>query len=214
LSIAAVPADEDYPFGYGKAEALAAAIVSMRLLGAAAAIGFEAVREIRTPHHNPAPWTLLVLVGVVVIKWILARRVKQVGSSVSSTAVEADAAHHLSDAITSSAAFIGISIAVLGTRYAGGTGWESADDWAALFASGVIAFNGIKMLRSAMHDLMDRMPPPRIVEPVRAAALSVDGVRALEKLHLRKAGLGYRVTVHVQADPHCRCTMPTHWAAK
>jgi cation diffusion facilitator family transporter len=202
LSIAAVPADEDYPFGYGKAEALAAAVVSMLLLGAGGAIAFEAVREIRTPHNTPAAWTLIVLVAVMLVKLTLSHRVEQVGATVSSTAVKADAAHHLSDAITSGAAFIGISIAVVGSRVEGGSGWESADDWAALVASGVIAFNGITMLRSAMHDLMDRMPAREIVDPVRAAALSVEGVLALEKLHVRKAGLGYQVTVHVQADPN------------
>jgi cation diffusion facilitator family transporter len=204
LHVASLPADEDHPFGHGKAEALAAMVVSLMLLAAAAGIGIEAVKEIRTPHNTPAPWTLAVLVGVMVVKWILSRRVQAVGAETGSTAVQADAQHHLSDAITSAAAFIGISVALLGSRFGGGSGWESADDWAALVASAVIAFNGISMIRAASHDLMDRMPGQDIVAPIRHAALAVNGVSAIEKLHVRKAGMTYHVTVHVQAD----ATMP------
>jgi cation diffusion facilitator family transporter len=200
LAVAAQPADADHPYGHGKAEALAAAAVSLMLLGAAAGIAVEAVREIRTPHLVPAPWTLGVLVGVMIVKWVLSRRVHEVGAAMGSTAVKADAQHHLSDAITSAAAFIGISLAVVGSRVWGGRGWESADDWAALVASGVIGFNGVSMLRAATHDLMDRMPDRDVVGPIRDAALRVPGVRSIEKLHVRKAGMAYRVTVHVQAD--------------
>src|SRR4051812_3879509 len=158
LHVAGRDPDEEYPFGYGKAEALGTAVVSLMLLGASVAISVEAIREIRTPHKSPAPWTLLVLAGVMIAKWILSRRVQAVGADIGSTAVKADAWHHLSDAITSAAAFIGISVAVIGKRVRGGSGWESADDWAALVASVVIAFNGILLLRPAIHDIMDRMP--------------------------------------------------------
>jgi cation diffusion facilitator family transporter len=199
LRVAARDPDEEYPFGYGKAEPLAAAVVALMLLGAAAAIAVEAVSEIRTPHLTPAPWTLAVLVGVVLVKWTLSRRVHAVGADIGSTAVKADAWHHMSDAVTSAAAFVGISNALWG-----GPGWESADDWAALLASGVIVFNGVRMLRPALYDLMDRMPGAEVVEPVRRAATSVGGVLAVEKLAVRRSGMGYRVTIHVQADPALR----------
>src|SRR3954464_733358 len=176
LRVAAKDPDEAYPFGYGKAEPLAAAVVSLMLLGAAIAIALEAIREIRTPHLTPAPWTLIVLVVVMVVKWTLSRRVKAVGAEIGSTAVKADASHHMSDAITSAAAFIGISIALIGGR-----GWESADDWAALVASVVIAYSGVRMFQPALHDLMDRMPGLEIVNAVRQAAETVEGVKATEK---------------------------------
>lgn len=126
LRLASRHPDEQYPFGYGKAEPIAAAIISLMLLGAAVGIALAAIGEIRTPHHTPAAWTLVVLVGVVLIKGFLSRRVLTVGHDIGSTAVQADAWHHLSDAVTSAAAFVGISIALIG-----GPGWESADDWAA-----------------------------------------------------------------------------------
>lgn len=200
LAVAAQPADEDHPYGHGKAEALATCAVSIMLLGAALAIAIESVREIRTPHRVPAPWTLAVLVGVVLVKWILSRRVHEVGQSTGSTAVSADAAHHMSDAITSAAAFVGISLALVGDRVWGGTGWAAADDWAALLASVVIGYNGVRMLDAATQDLMDKMPGVDIVAPIRDAALSVPGVNAIEKIYVRKAGMSYRVTLHVQAD--------------
>lgn len=201
LRIAARPPDDDHPFGHGKAESLATAAVSLLLLVAAAGIAIAAIGEIRTPHTTPAPWTLIVLAGVMTVKWILARRVHAVGAEIGSTAVRADAWHHVSDALTSAAAFAGIAIAVVAARVGGGEGWESADDWAALLASGFIAYTGVSMLQPALHDLMDRMPGAEVVDPVRLAAEAVPDVLAVEKLLVRRAGLSYRVTIHVQAAP-------------
>lgn len=196
LRLAGRDPDEEYPFGYGKAESLAGSVVSIMMLGAALVIAIAAIREIITPHHAPAPWTLAVLIVVVAIKWVLSRRVLMVGAKVQSVAVQADAWHHLSDVVTSSAAFIGISVALIG-----GPGWETADDWAALAAALVIGYNGIAMLRPALDDLMDRMPGSEIVEKIADAAGKVNGVLAVEKLAVRKTGLVYYVDIHVQADP-------------
>lgn len=201
LVLASQPPDEDHPHGHGKAEALAALTVSLMLIVAALGIAVQAVLEIRTPHHLPAPWTLGILVGVIAIKWVLSRRVSEIGAAIGSTAVTADARHHVSDAVTSAAAFIGISVALIGSRVRGGSGWASADDWAALAASSVIAYNGLTMLVPALHDLMDRMSGPEIVLPIREAAEQVNGVCVIEKLAVRKTGLTYEVTLHVQSDP-------------
>ncbi len=187
---------EDFPLGFGRAETLATAVVALMLVGAAIGIGIEAVREILTPHHLPAAWTLGVLAGVVVVKWLVSRRVHAVGAGIGSTAVKADAWHHLSDAVTSAAAFVGISIAI-----AGGPGWEPADDWAALLAAGVIAYNGISILRVALRDLMDASPGSDVLAAIRTVAESVPDVLAIEKLLVHRAGMSYRVIVHVQASP-------------
>lgn len=196
LSIAARPADEDHPYGHGKAEPLAAVVVSLMLLGAAVVISILAIREIRTPHHLPAPFTLFVAAGVIIVKEILYRRVSRVGRDVGSTAVTADAWHHRADAISSLAAFIGISIALLGGR-----GWEAADDWAALVAALVVAVNGVRTLRPAISGLMDEAPDRTVRERVLEAACAVEGVRNVENLKVRRSGLGFYVDLHVQADP-------------
>lgn len=196
VRIADRDATNEYPFGFGKAEALAGAMVALLLLIASIGIAVASVYEIRTPHHAPAAWTLGVLAAVIVIKELMARRVKRIAAEAGSTALAADAQHHRSDAITSAAAFAGISVALLG-----GPGWESADDWAALVAAAVIAWNGIGLLRTAVADLMDRVASPVVVQAIRHAATAVDDVRAVEKLAVRRAGRGYWVDIHVQADP-------------
>src|ERR671929_85566 len=127
--------------------------------------------------------------------------VHAVASQIGSTAVRADAWHHLSDAVTSAAAFIGISVALVGNRVWGGPGWAAADDWAALAAAAIIGYNGLILLRPTVNDLMDRMPGEVVVSPIRRIAEGVPGVMAIEKLHVRKAGLAYSATIHVQADP-------------
>lgn len=195
LAIASRPADESHPYGHGKAESLAAAVVALMLIGAAISIVIAAVREILVPHHTPAWYTLAVVAVVVVIKEGLFRRVIDVGEEIGSTAVKADAWHHRSDAISSLAAFIGIAVAIWG-----GKGWEAADDWAAIVAAGIIAINGGRLLMPALHELMDRTPPGDLLAEIEAAARSVPGVLHTEKLRVRSLGTDHYVDLHAQAE--------------
>ena len=201
IAVGARPADDDHPYGHGKAESIATAVVSFMLLLAAMFIAAKAVHEIRTPHLFPASWTLSVLLAVVLVKGMLSRRVRAIGARSGSTAVDADAMHHLSDALTSGAAFLGISVALIGRELGGGPQWAAADDWAALVASLVVAYNGVRMFVTALNDLMDRSPGAAVLTPLREAALAVPRVCDIEKLAARRVGTGYRVTVHVQASP-------------
>ncbi len=196
LRLSSRDADDDHPYGHGKAEPLAAAAVGVMLIGAAIGIAIEAVREIVTPHHAPASWTLIVLVVVVVVKEVLFRRVSRAARESTSTAVEADAWHHRSDAITSVAAFLGIAAAVVG-----GKGWEWCDDAAAIVAAAIIAYNAARILRPALHELMDGAPDEEFFATVHAAALSVPGVQQIEKVRARRVGTHFDVDLHVQADP-------------
>jgi cation diffusion facilitator family transporter len=192
LKFAARPPDATHPYGHGKAEPIAAIAVAMGVLAAALGLAIQSVREIFLPHHAPAPYTLLVVIVVVLIKEVLFRYVNKVGHDVESTAVQTDAWHHRTDALTSVAAFIGISLALIG-----GEKWRSADDWAALFACGLIATNGYRLLRPALHEIMDTAPRGEIVVTVQNAARSVPGVAEVEKCFLRKMGLSYYVDLHV-----------------
>ena len=192
LKVAARPPDETHPYGHGKAEPIAAIVGSLAILAAAAGLSIESVREILTPHHTPAWFTLLVLVMVVIIKEGLFRVVSRAGEAAQSTAIKTDAMHHRSDAFTSGAAFIGISIALIGGR-----GYEAADDWAALFACGLIAFNGLRLLKPAVYELMDTAPPREVEERVRRVASAVPGVAEIERCRIRKMGLEFYVDLHV-----------------
>jgi cation diffusion facilitator family transporter len=196
LVVAAAPADEDHPYGHGKAEPLAAAVVSTMLLLAAGWIVLGAVRSMAQPHHAPASFTLLVLGAVIAIKESLFRFVRREAASVQSAAVRTDAWHHRSDAITSLAAALGISVALIG-----GKGYEVADDVAAIVAAGVIAWNGWRLLRPALDELMDTAPNPEVVGQVRRIAEAAPGVARVEKCLVRKVGYDYFVDMHVEVDP-------------
>jgi cation diffusion facilitator family transporter len=195
LRIAAVPPDHDHPYGHGKAESLAAMAVSLFLIAAAVGIAIQAVGEIFVPHHAPAPFTLVVLVVVVATKEILYRRMTGLGRRLDSTAMRADAWHHRSDALTSAAAFVGISVALLA-----GEGYESADDWAALVACVVIGANGARILRVAVADVMDSAGPEPLLNSVRRTASAVDGVDGIETCRVRKSGPGWLVDLHAEVD--------------
>ncbi len=195
IRIAKKPPDENHPYGHGKAEPMAGIFVAAALFIAAIVIIVQSTHEIITPHHAPAPFTLIVLVLVVFTKEMLFRFVIKVGSSVESVAVKNDAWHHRSDAITSGAAFIGISIALIG-----GTGYEQADDYAALFASLIIIFNAFRLFKPAIYEMMDAAPSPEIINKVITAANKVDGVIAVDKCFARKMGFEYYVDMHVVVD--------------
>jgi cation diffusion facilitator family transporter len=195
LKFASRPPDATHPYGHGKAEPLAAAAVAVGVLLASLGLAVQSVREILTPHHAPAPFTLAVLVVVVIVKEFLYRKVIRLGKNVESTAVKTDAWHHRADAMTSTAAFIGISIALIG-----GAGWESADDWAALFACVIIGANGCRLLFPALREMLDTAPRGEIVPRVQRAAAAVPGVVEVEKCLVRKMGLSFYVDLHVGVD--------------
>lgn len=195
LRVAATPADERHPYGYGKAEALAGSVAALALLAAAVIIAVQSIREILTPHHLPHWSTLLVLVAVIITKELLARWMGQIGSAENSSSLQADAWHHRSDAITSLAALVGISIGLIG-----GPGYEPADDWAALLACLVIGFSGIRLLRVSVREVLDAAPPAVFEQQVRAVALQIPGVKAIEKCRIRKSGLQYFIEIHVEVN--------------
>jgi cation diffusion facilitator family transporter len=195
LQLSSKPPDENHPYGHGKAESLAAMLVSVFLIGAAFLIAVQSIREIRIPHSSPEWYTLVTLVIVIVVKEILFRRMYHVGETLDSSSLRSDAWHHRSDAITSLAVFVGISIALVG-----GEGYESADDWAALLACGIIFINGLRLMRPALNEVMDAAPPDAFEERVVALASGVEGVVKIEKCRIRKSGLGYLMDIHVEVD--------------
>lgn len=195
MVVADRPPDADHPYGHGRAETLAAAAVSIMLLGAAAVILYQSVREIFNPHQAPAPFTLFVLLGVVLIKEGLFRFVGNIGAEIESGAVQTDAWHHRSDAITSAAAALGIGLTLVG-----GPRFASADEWSAIFASGIIAFNGWRLLRAPLAELMERVPVEDITGQAGRVARQVPAVRGVEKCHARQLGYAFVLEMHIEVD--------------
>lgn len=186
------PADEDHPYGHGKAEPLITFVVVLFLVLAAIGIAYQAIVNIQSPRTAPETFTLWILAGIIIAKEIMYRIVSKTGKEIRSTAISADAWHHRSDAITSLMAFLGVSIALIM-----GEGWESADDWAALFASGIIVFNAYLIFRPALGEIMDEHIYDDFIEVIKTTAEEVDGVISTEKCYVRKHGMQYNVDLHL-----------------
>jgi len=195
LKYAKRPADENHPYGHGKIEPLVTFLVVAFIVTSATVIAYESIRNIRTPHEVPESWTLLVLGGIILWKEVSFRIVIKKSKETNSSSLRADAWHHRSDAITSVLAFIGISIAILL-----GEGYETADDWAALFAVVFILYNSYLIFRPALGEIMDEHLYDELIAQIRRKATEVPGVLATEKCFIRKTGMNYHVDLHVIVD--------------
>jgi cation diffusion facilitator family transporter len=189
------PADENHPYGHGRAEPLITFLVVGFLITSATIIAYESVQNIGTPHELPKAWTLIVLALIIGWKEYSFQMVMKKSIITNSSSLKADAWHHRSDAITSVAAFIGISIALIL-----GKGYESADDWAALFASFFILYNSYLIFRPALGEIMDEHRYEDLVENIRQESLKVEGIIGTEKCFIRKAGMKYHVDLHAIVD--------------
>jgi cation diffusion facilitator family transporter len=189
------PADENHPYGHGRAEPLITFLVVGFLITSATIIAYESINNIGTPHELPKSWTLIVLGIIIGWKEFSFRLVIKKSIQTNSSSLKADAWHHRSDAITSVAAFIGISIALFM-----GKGYESADDWAALFASGFILYNSYLIFRPALGEIMDEHLYDDLVLEIRKVSHQVNGIIDTEKCFIRKAGMKYHVDLHAVVD--------------
>lgn len=189
------PADENHPYGHGKIEPLITFLVVAFLVTSATIIAYKSILNIQTPHKVPEPWTLIVLGCIILWKEISFRIVIKKSKETHSSSLKADAWHHRSDAITSVMAFIGISIAVFL-----GEGYETADDWAALLASGFILYNSFLIFRPALGEIMDEHLYDDLLEEIREESVKVKGVIGTEKCFIRKAGMRYHVDLHAIVD--------------
>jgi cation diffusion facilitator family transporter len=189
------PADDNHPYGHGRAEPLITFLVVGFLITSATIIGYESIMNIQTPHELPKPWTLFVLAAIIIWKEYSFRLVMKRANETNSSSLKADAWHHRSDALTSVAAFIGISIALFF-----GKGYESADDWAALFASAFILYNSYLIFRPALGEIMDEHLYDDLVEEIRVVSHQVDGIVDTEKCFIRKAGMKYHVDLHARVN--------------
>ncbi len=195
LKYANKPADKNHPYGHGKIEPLVTFVVVGFLISSAVIIAYESIKNITTPHELPHLWTLYILGPIIVWKEYAYRLVAKKSKETNSSSLKADAWHHRSDAFTSIAAFIGISIALIF-----GKGYEAADDWAALFASGLIFYNSYLIFRPALGEIMDEHLYDDLIEKIRIVSKSVDGVIDTEKCFIRKAGMKYHVDLHAIVD--------------
>lgn len=192
LKYSAKPPDENHPYGHGRYEIFSTFLVIGFLLVSATIIAYQSIQNIRTPHEGPKVFTLYVLTAIILFKEFSYRYVIRKSEETNSSSLKADAWHHRSDAITSLLAFVGISIAIFM-----GEGYESADDWAALIASGIIVFNAYRIFRPVLGEISDEQLYGEMIESIRQIALTVPGVIDTEKCHVRKMGMTFYVDLHM-----------------
>lgn len=191
LRYAQRPADKNHPYGHGKIEPLITFVVVVFLIVSATIIAYNSILNLQKPQLMPKSWTLCVLGAIILWKEASFHYVLRKAKQTESSALKAEAWHHRSDAITSLAAFTGISIALVM-----GKGYEEADDWAALFAAGFILYNCYKIIRPALGEVMDEQIHQELQKDIEKISLSVEGILGTEKCYIRKAGMQYHVDLH------------------
>ena len=195
LQYAHKPADEDHPYGHGKAEPLIPFAVVGFLLISATIIAVESIRHLNETQQKPEFFTLYILGAIIIIKELSYRYVYRKGVLTKSSSLKADAWHHRSDAISSLIAFLGISC-----TYLFGKGFEKADDWAALIAALFIVYNAYRIFRPALGEIMDEHTHHELIDEIRKASKEVPGVIDIEKCWARKNGMTYVVDLHLEMN--------------
>lgn len=196
LRYANKPADEDHPYGHGKAEPLITFVVVFLLIISAVIIAYTSIENIKSGKNEiPEKFTLIILGIIIIVKEVFFQVIYRKGKQTNSTALMADAWHHRSDAITSVTAFAGVAISIYM-----GKGYESADDWAALLASFFIIYNAFKIFRPALGEIMDEHLYDDMIETIRTSALKVKHVSDTEKCHVRKMGMNYIIDLHLMVN--------------
>ncbi|MCO6456212.1 MAG: cation transporter [Pirellulaceae bacterium] len=189
------PPDDEHPYGHTRAEAVAASNVALLIIVSGLLVGWEALNRLLVPHAIPPLWTLAIAAANVVIKEGLYRYKLRVSRRTRSAAILANAWDHRSDALCSLAVLVG-----LGTVRWAGPDYLWADEAAALVVVVAILWSGARLFRTSTSELLDPQADADLVRKIRERAETVPGVRAVEKLWVRKTGLEYLADIHIQVD--------------
>lgn len=196
LRVGSRAADQDHPYGHGKAEAIATLMAGIGLILSGGFIAYQAIREITSIQQAPAGFTVPALITIIAIKELLFHFLKRQAKRHDSHALLAEAWHHRSDSLTSICVLIGLCLAVfLGPEFA------IADDVAALLVTLLIFRNGWLIMSPAIDELMDRNILGDQFSEIHRRITATPGVQAVETLWIRRSGRRYHVDVHLEVDP-------------
>ena len=197
VRIAQLPADEEHPYGHGKAEVIAATLVSIVLLGIGGWTMYGGLMAIRhhTSHQPPGSLAVYAALISILVKEALYQYKIRVGESTGSQAIIADAWHHRSDAFSSIVALLAIGSSIIG-----GSAWSFIDDVGAIVIGVVIAWMGLTLFFKSARELLDKVVVGKPVDNVRKCGESIPEVKKIEKVFVRKAGLDLLVDIHVHVD--------------
>ncbi len=195
IRYAAKPADDNHPYGHGRAEPLFTFMVVGFLLISATLIISNSVRNIHNTQSTPELYTLYIVGIIIIIKEGLFQFVKKRSIKTNSSILLAEAWHHRTDAITSLVTFLGIGMSLFfGPEYA------FFDDWAAIIAACIIVYNAYRLLRPALGEIMDEHLHQELVEEIRNICIEIPDVIDTEKCFVRKTGMTYHVDLHLIVD--------------
>ena len=191
-----LPPDKEHPYGHTRIETIAASYVALLLIGSGIWVGYEAIQSWSVPAAAPHGFTLVIAIVSVVLNEALFRYSIAVAKSTGSKSIEASAWDQRLDVFGSLIVLLGLAVAVFA-----GPEWHAVDHLAALIVACIILITGWSLFWSSLQELMDRQANPEFVDSIRDLALKVSGVRGVEKLLVRKAGLEYFVDIHVEVEP-------------
>lgn len=193
FNIAIKPADEHHPFGHGKAEPVAAKIVSIILILTGISIVYSSAKILISEKINePAVITLFAALLSIIVKQIMYKKVLRAAKKINSVSLAADAHHHRSDALSSIAAVIGI----VGARL----GYTFMDPAAGIIVAGFIIKIGVETFHAAYDELLDAAPPEEFYVKVKHITSLIDGVLEVKKIMIRKTGIELFVEIIVGID--------------
>jgi cation diffusion facilitator family transporter len=187
------PADDEHPYGHGKAEALVTFGVVGILLISATLIAYNGIQHLSIDQEQPELFTIFVLIGIIIWKELSYRYVLSKGRKTNSLSIQADAWHHRSDAISSLIALLGIGLSLLF-----GPAFSKADDWAAIAASLFIVYNAYIIFRPALGEILDEHSHHDLIDKIKQMETHVVGVQGIEKCLVRKTGMTYLVDLHLE----------------
>jgi cation diffusion facilitator family transporter len=187
------PADDEHPYGHGKAEALVTFGVVGILLISATLIAYNGIQHLSIEQEQPELFTIFVLIGIIIWKELSYRYVLSKGKKTNSLSIQADAWHHRSDAISSLIALFGISLSLLF-----GPAFSKADDWAAIAASLFIVYNAYIIFRPALGEILDEHNHHELIDKIKLMETHIVGVQGIEKCLVRKTGMTYLVDLHLE----------------
>jgi cation diffusion facilitator family transporter len=187
--------DEEHPFGHGRIETLASAIVGMALIATALYLGIEAALNIyRHTEYHP---TNLALIGAgvsIALKEALYHYTVHTGRRIKSQLIIANAWHHRSDSLSSVAVFMGVAGALINPSL------YILDSFAAVLVSFFIVKVGLEILRDSLREFTDTSPPPEILNKISHCTRSVEGVLDMHDLRVRTSGGLYQMETHIVVD--------------
>jgi len=196
LTLAAIPADRNHPYGHGRAETLTGLLVGLMLFGAGVAISFHALLFAGEPRQPPAAYAIWPLIISIGAKSVLCGVKFRFGKKIGSTALAADGWNDAVDIVSGLAALTAVGLTLYDPQR-----FIAADHYGGFVVGLIVIFTGMRVTRDTGLQLMDTMPNERMMRTIREVAQQVSGVEGVEKCFARKTGLQYHVDLHLEVDP-------------